>query len=735
MKNNRFQLLFSFLFSLFLLPISIFSQSRDLVAKDDQCSNVNSFLDSSERDELNSRVRSITKDGDFLLDPNLPNGILDFESLTPYLNLDDNYSFVEARRTQSRVNSDLEYVRYQEYYKGIKVCGGTVFRPDGPVNPSNPCDDIPISPVFMQTTIFSNINVEVNPSIDKSELKDIVHGSIENVQLEICHQLEVDCEYNLVWTMDYFSDGKHKVWVDAHNGQILKTIGYGIDNAKGATGINFKMRNSSLNITASGEEDIVISTVNDCDDYINFSSTETVLNSLSPICPITEANNPVAFQMVNLIQNMMNDFAGLGMEFNTDEAATSINFIIGCERDGAFNLNNSDFNSTTFILFNLDFFDENGLPLCDVLAHELGHSYLNEFFNKVTDSNEVNSLHEGIADIFGMYFGSFCDNQPIDNLIGEGGSYINDDTGATYVRDLSSAPGDCWGDIESSGGHTQGSFLGNWFWELSRAYDNELLMMIVLDAVESMNNDNNQVSDFYTGVINVVNQTIPEGICSPLGRAIVNQFKDMCIHNPADVCPSFIINGPSTFCEEDNYVCLRLDNLDGEYNDGEYYWQFPYGWDIVLPDGSPYYGNQNNYKGYNICLDFPDYPYYPQYFSICATQRTPEFGERRVCHTLTLKDCDFDDPTCEEYHGLKGFNQNSLIYDDSVKEKRDPNKILQEVSFIQIYDVSGILLYSGSQLSFQERNRMLPKYNTILFISDYNSLGELIGTRKEVLIK
>ncbi len=390
-------------------------------------------------------------------------------------------------------------MKYQEYYKGVKVSGGVVFRPDGPPGPPtpfDPCDGEPVKPSFIQPTIFSGINIDINPSIDQTDLEDIIHAEVENVELVISHGLVSECNYNLVWIVDYQSDGRHRSWIDAHSGNLLKSVIFrhngisSLDRISSNISDEFDLiKNSNSLITVvSGDDDIVISRSNRCNGpTFGPNGASDYLSGGTDVCPITEEDTPLEFAIREKIQKVRDDFEEIvGVEFNSNEVNTSNHFMIGCEGRQAFNLTFGDFSNTTYTYMELDFFENNGLPTTDVLAHELAHSYTNEFFNSDL-SNESGSLHEGISDIFGMYLESICSEEPMDPVLG-------DEVGLN-IRDASNAPADCWDDVDT--GHTQATFLVNWFWELSKEFDEKLLMEIIIDAMQSIDNDNATIEGFY----------------------------------------------------------------------------------------------------------------------------------------------------------------------------------------------------------------------------------------------
>lgn len=686
---------------------------------------------SSNIDEIKSKVESISQDGNIRI--NSYSEIKDLETLYPYLQLDKNYTIVETKRTQSRVNSDLYYVKYQEYYKGVKVTGGVVFRPDGPLTPFDPCDGEPVKPAFIRTTIFSGIDIDISPSIDQTDLKDIVHAQVENVELVISHGLVSECNYNLVWVVDYHSDRRHRAWIDAHSGNLLKSVIFdhnGISSLERSSSItsyelNLIKTSNSLNTSISGDDDIVISRLNECGGPVfGTNGLSDYLSGGTDICPITEEDTPLEFAIREKIQKVREDLEEIvGAQFNSSETNTSIHFMIGCEGRQAFNIGFGDFTTTTYIYMELDHFENNGLPTTDVLAHELAHSYTNQFFQSDL-SNESGSLHEGISDIFGMYLESICSNGPMDPVLA-------DEVGLD-IRDASNAPADCWDDVAT--GHTQGVFLANWFWELSKEFDEKLLMEILIDAIQSIDNDNATIEGFYQGVLNVVEQTEADGLCSDIGKAIVDQFDQMCIGNVNDICPEFRYAGPLSFCEEDDFICIRVEPLGEPYLD-DFRWRFPNGWDIVLGDGSPYNGNQSTYESAFVCVDFPDYSYYPKKIEFCVERvATENFGSDTRCFTITLTDCDFDDPTCEEHHGLDGLTQNSVLKSRSNGTYSvNADYSSSSVSSISVFSINGTLLYQGERLSLENENNMLRSYSQMLFFAEYDSSGKLLRTRKRLL--
>jgi len=664
--------------------------------------------------------------------------IKDLESLYPYLQLDENYSFVVSKRTQSRHDSDLYFVKYQEYYKGVKVSGGTVFRPDGPPTPFDPCNDQPFQPSFIQPTIYSDINIDINPSINKTDLGEIIHAQVDNVELMISHGLATECNYNLVWVVDYYSDFKHRAWIDAHSGNVLKSDIFGhngisfLDKIKSNINSDDNLIENfiAINSTVVGDDDIVISYSNNCNGpTFGTNGLDDYLSGGTNVCPITEEETPVEFAIREKIQKVREDLEEIiGVNFNTNEVNTTNHFMIGCSDEQAFNLGWSDFNSTTYTYMDLDFFEGDGLPTADILAHELAHSYTNLFFNS-NFSNESFSLHEGISDIFGMYLESICSNEPMDSVIG-------DKVGSDF-RDASNPPADCWDDVAV--GHTQGNFLTNWFWELSKFYDEKLLMEVLVDAMQSLDDENATIEGFYQAVLNIVTQIRPEeGLCSNLGKSIVRQFNKMCIGDPSDICPSFRIDGPLSFCEEnEDPIFLRITNLDGIHTDGDYRWHLPRDWDIVQANGNPYptSGNNNNYENNFIYLDPPDYPYYPIDFQICVSQQAGEFGRQRKCFTFQLSDCDSSGPTCEEYFGLDGFTQNSVLKSRTKSSDSLYSNIYSSshAPIMRVFTISGILLYQGGRLSLENENNMLNSSNQILIFVEYDSNGKLLRTRKKFL--
>jgi hypothetical protein len=123
-------------------------------------------------------------------------------------------------------------------------------------------------------------------------------------------------------------------------------------------------------------------------------------------------------------------------------------------------------------------------------------------------------------------------------------------------------------------------------------------------------------------------------------------------------------------------------------------------------------------------LDFPTYPYYPQYITIELYSPTAgsQFTQRQ---RVKLVDCDGDDPTCEEYNDLQ--NEGS--------ENRYSNKNSQtkEADYVKVraFDLM------GRQLFEKDTDRLIGneiQYHGIIVLVFYDKNGEIVKVSKAFLM-
>jgi len=123
--------------------------------------------------------------------------------------------------------------------------------------------------------------------------------------------------------------------------------------------------------------------------------------------------------------------------------------------------------------------------------------------------------------------------------------------------------------------------------------------------------------------------------------------------------------------------------------------------------------------------NFPKYNYYPRNFEICAY--APQLGtDFRECVTVTLQDCQGDDPDCND------------VFSSSFSEGVQSRQLLESkknvfsesnVELIRIYDLNGVLKFSGKykDLDYLNDNIGEPRLH---IVSYFDIDGLLIHSEK-----
>ena len=203
------------------LPIILFGQ--DVVTTKSNCDNYNKFLKSYELDKIREISDSIYPSGKIYLDVERDVHFRELDSIEPFLGIGNNYSLMYKSTRVSRFDENIEFRRYEQYFKGVKVEGGGVtaayrIPEDGPVGPNGPCDEL----YMLSPYLFTEIDIEVNPKIVKSQLPTIVNVEEINATELIVEQF--NCSYRLIWKTEYYKNRSLTSWVDANTGIVVKTI-------------------------------------------------------------------------------------------------------------------------------------------------------------------------------------------------------------------------------------------------------------------------------------------------------------------------------------------------------------------------------------------------------------------------------------------------------------------------------------------------------------------------------
>ena len=181
--------------------------------------------------------------------------------------------------------------------------------------------------------------------------------------------------------------------------------------------------------------------------------------------------------------------------------------------------------------------------------------------------------------------------------------------------------------------------------------------------------------------------------------------------------------GPHSVCEEDDNfeICISGGLPNAHYN-----------WTIIGPGSTEFksrrglVGNSQNGGDCLEIIDIPKYPYYPQYITIQVY--SPTVGSRYIQKKrVIIKDCNGDDPTCEEYYGLNINNPSPRIQNAPIS-----NMKIENSSYVQIYNYLGQILYTGEVI---KNLRYQSKFKGILYIVYYDSERKILKTERNFNIE
>jgi len=675
---------------IFLLFYAILGKGQtDFTAKSD-CDNYNKFLRTAQLNELERIAERIQNNGKIYFDPSKFQEYGSIENIYPLLGINSRNTFEVVKQTKSRFDNNRTFIRYQQYYKNIKVEGGGytagyIIPDGGPVGPHDPC----LQAYMVAPYLLTDININVVPKIQKPALSEILNiRNFQQASLVIEQNLERACAYNLVWKVEYYNGKSLTSWVDALTGRVLKTL----ESTRYKMAPTENYGDQDMDDSEQGNQTRLISEDGSVITY-DFNQanlyTLTTTDYVNTLIPSSNVNNDWTttdapsnvFQAHWVTTTTANIFKSLDIEYeqlhvgancsNTDD--------FGVERPNAGALFGSTLENGFIIIGETN---GNSLAEFDIIGHELGHVFLNEFLDYDEGGNA--SLHEGIADMLGVYVEMVQNGGVLDWEMGDDVPFI--------VRDLENPTFNCFDDVSGfsfDDRHVRSTPLGHWFFQASTGGSTSIgvlnTLQIVLEALNLVSRDSDY-EDLMEATLTVAEENF--GKCSSEFAAINNAWENICVEtelgtlnsNPCD----FDISGPSWVCEESNYAKFCITG--GIPNN---FWK----WTIIGKKSTDYTsvnGMQGNGQQGGQCLtliDFPKYPYYPQYITIKVWSNT---NQKEVRKRVKLVDCNGDDPTCEEYYNSL-FRSEPTIPNIALSRGKPIEELLIEAKpnpFLRSFDIS-----------------------------------------------
>ena len=669
------------------------------------------------------------------------------------------YTYVYVGSKESRFSNSIHY-RYQQQYNSVPVEDGSLTLSmisidetseyQLPPHDINPCDGIVVS---FSPNVYENITLNTVPTISEQSIDSYLPNECDTIfstTLRIVNNLSFDCTYNLAWKINYESleEGFKVIWIDAHSGSILEnrvtsrnvkeglTADHGFKNMPDSKiGGRYHLKNDrlsvhdytsrSLNLGGSGNgwrafEDSRIPRIPEAEP----SYWEAAILHPANLVPSYVHGHAQSYQLFWMADSVLETYENeLDISWPFVLAVYSEDFNggehVGTLPDGKVGIAFGDFYDPS---------PSNGydgeLVEFDIIAHELGHAVVFEF--TTGDQIESLGLSEGIGDMFGVFIEAKIENPiNINWVIGE------DAIDPSITRDLENPNFDCFVNIATSDVQwDRGESLGHWFYLCVKGKSSAGIPAMnikeVLDLIiESMPffGSNPDYDDLMEISVDLAEDKY--GTCSSQFKTILRAWEEICVPtghrmaDPTEPCAELhkVTSTYSFVCEENNVleICLSTNSGINTSNTGT--------WWVVGKNSVNFEsvrGMQGNVQSGGGCIDIdfiPDMPYYPQYITV-------EYWNSAIGEVISLqveiRDCDKDDPTCEDYHNIQPLSSNS------------------GANHIQNYDDLTLKAYDvmGNELNITQGDIQngLVTQRGIVILTYWNKSKELIDVKKTLFL-
>jgi hypothetical protein len=697
------------------------------------------FSDDTRINVLKPYSEKIYDNGSVIFNPSLGEDLGTTDNLLSLLNLQAGVTFEIFGIQPSRINDQKSYLEYQQFYNGLEVVNGgfVVGRKTGggDVDPVDPCSSL----ISFDPYIIEDITVSLNPNIPIGALDNYVSDDIiRDPRLVIVHDLQDRCDINLAYEVYAYNSETVLYYIDAHSGDILLETGvdrnaipattplYGsvdigdTDQNTGITSLfgeevasfNTRPLNEGFFIPLLWTEDLSLSTNEESWDFSNPSILETVIFQSHYLAKEAKGyfseELSIEFKRINI---------GVTDWVDEDTNGTAANSQRPVDTDL--------WDQAWIVISNLNGSTDYWSTM-DIISHEMAHSFIGEQL-LIDYTGKAKSIHEGVADMFGVFGEYKFQDDDIDWLL-----YDDNPNLVNHLSwDISDNEFKCYDDIEEeSEPHRRGQPLSYWFYLITEGSEAdgipglgiECAIKIVIDAL-TISTNNIDYIPFMESTLQVVDEEF--GICSEKSIAVRRAWEKICVpvdledFDGCDIEIRNITTGVSPICEEDNgfEICAVGNDID----------LIPYNafhWQIIGKSAIQYNASTGSQVGTAIdggkCLvidNIPEFPYYPQ----TVTIRLRIDGFLSITKRFTIYDCDGDDPTCEEFHDNNfGSNDN--------QQGRKSELSFDHSSHVKVYNIMGNLIFEGNSEDIKINSTL--EHGNLYIYTYYDNLNRLIGAEK-----
>jgi len=725
----------------------------------EDCPNYNNFLDIDESmDSIWNYVTEIRPGGRMMFKPEVFTSEGQYDHFLSFLNLDPNVTFEFVTEHPNRHYPEKSFLRYQQYIDGIPIEGGGVvvsgiFAPgQGPGGPAGPCARLGM----MVPHIANDINIDLNPTYDQDHAFDLYDTlpplspdslTLIDADLVITSNMNLDCSYHLAWKFIYLNEynAERFAYVDAHTGDVLNSGNTALGSMEAPT-------HHYGNVTIENYNESGTTWLKSPDKRIRVyhhyrpQACQLLKSYDKDSIPSTTNldwlmdDDTVAFQAFYVADKVLPFFEQIDIKFDT------VHLKVGCLRPNAeFHSDLTD-DGNYYAYFGTD--EKNkSMATFNVVCHEFGHGYIYNFISAY--SIYTRSLHEGIADMFGIYCNYLYTSQL--NWVYGHESYIPSTT--TMPRDLENPIEDCFEDLsyyQDDTGHERGMPLGHLFYLLveggstygAPTFPIEKALDLILVGLPEIRRHNSDYPDLKDATLNQAIENY--GLCSDEFNALVLAWEKICVDTDFSIhfkesgnqkvkdCEYYTFGSLETCWNSDNaQICLNLpDSINHGVNPNHITWT------ITGPGSAEFEsarGMQGNQQQGGTCLkiiSIPELEYYPRRVNIKVDFTTEEDGPMTLNHRLLMQDCTGTKPDCETYHGQRVIAEND---ENGQDDQSDYSEMVEENnSTMEVYDMLGRLLYQGRIMDINTID--VPRHQ-VLIIRYLGKNGQVNKTHKTIKVR
>ncbi|MBI1226604.1 MAG: hypothetical protein GC192_15330 [Bacteroidetes bacterium] len=624
-----------------------------------ECTKLNKTIKDPQNTALQDWVKSIEGNGFIKFNMEKMQNSPDLETVRPLLGMSAPNSFVVTSEAVSPNDENITFVTAQQYYNGILVEGGGYIQ-----------GYIGCVTFFLNAFILEDVNIGLTPGTTKQqaiiavqnhEFGTTVSIPENKVQLVIDQDLTESCNYILAWKLSYLKGGRSKTaYVKASNGTYYREDVLHSHEIQAPT-VNYGnvILNDQLNFVGTLR---YLKTI----DYSIITFDKSAVNEAGYI---DNTNNNFASDLEESIPESLAEWPTTGSDGHPKEVyqahyvvteARNVLKPFGLNFPGNLYVaaNLKDYETASYNRFTLAdgttqeavaFGSINGksTALLDAAGHEITHMHLAIAGKAFNSAGEPSGIEEAICDIFGEHAErnspGGLDDWLVGGLNGLNVRNMANPVFPNYFTAIGSdddehkiaGPMERWFTILVDGGGPY-SYNGGTYY--TPGMDKNLAAKLVLTAINYMDGSTN-----YDKARSATLMAAEEiyGECSDVAEAVTIAWYAVNVGIP-DRCKLRFL-GATVYCEE--YLGTQGGNVDllvtNTLPGYTYKWIFPFGWHAI-GESAP-----QNYIGTHLRIySYTSMPNFPRYYNILLKEYdTNNVFQKYRNITITIKDCDGDDPS------------------------------------------------------------------------------------------